>query len=145
MYAINEGSLPLDVPGTWEDQSIHVLRLPGDGQATASLVITRDVLPVGMALPAYVDAETERLRTALPGFELHRRVPIAWPDMTGEALLTRWQSAEGPMDQVLCCRPGIGRRLLVFTATHPTPFPEPIYDALLRAIAGFRPREAPAA
>lgn len=141
VYAINEGTLPLDVPGTWEDQTIHVLRVPGDGRATASLIITRETLPIGMEASDYVQAEIGRLQTTLPGFELHGRVPVAWADMTGEALLTRWQSAEGLMDQILTSRPGQGRRLLIFTATHPTPFPKPAYEALMAAIAGFLPRE----
>ena len=141
VYALNEGTLPLDVPATWEDQTIHVLRLPGDGRATASLVITRETLPVGMEVADYMQAEVGRLQSTLPGFELHGRVPVAWADVTGEALLTRWRSAEGPMDQILTCRRVHGRRLLIFTATHPTPFPTPAYEALMAAIAGFVPRE----
>ena len=143
-YAINEGTLPLDVPGTWEDQTIHVLRLPGDGRAAASLVITRETLPVGMEVSDYMQAEIARLHETLPGFELHGRAPVAWPDVTGEAMLMRWRSAEGPMDQVVTCRRAQGRRLLIFTATHPTPFPAPTYQALMTAIAGFQPRERPA-
>jgi hypothetical protein len=141
VYDVNEGTLPLDVPGIWEDQTIHVLRLPGDGRATASLVITREILPVGMEVGGYMQSEIVRLQATLPGFELHGRVPVAWVDVTGEALLTRWQSSEGQMDQILTCRRTHGRRLLIFTATHPTPFPTPAYDALMAAIAGFVPRE----
>lgn len=140
LYAVNEGTLPLDVPGTWEDQTIHVLRLPGDGRATASLVLTRETLPVGMEVSDYMEAETVRLQNTLPGFELHGRVPVVWVDVTGEALLTRWQSAEGSMDQILTCRRVHGRRLLIFTATHPTPFPTSAYEAMMAAIAGFIPR-----
>jgi hypothetical protein len=141
IYRINEGTLPLDVPGTWEDHTIHVLRLPGDGQATASLVISRETLPVGMEVADYTQAELARLAQTLPGFELHRRIAIQWPDMRGEALLTRWRSADGLMDQILACRRSHGRRLLIFTATHPTPFPGPVFDVLLGAITGFVPRE----
>ncbi|WP_083671934.1 DcrB-related protein [Sphingomonas montana] len=142
LYAINEGTLPLDVPGTWEDQTIHVLRVPGAGRATASLVITRETLPVGMEVGDYMRAETGRLQATLPEFTLHGRVPVAWPDVTGEALLTRWRSTEGTMDQILTCRRANGRRLLIFTATHPTPFPTPVYDVVMAAIAGFVPRES---
>ncbi|MBO0664573.1 DUF1795 domain-containing protein [Jiella sp. MQZ9-1] len=141
IYAINEGLLPLDVPGTWEDQTIHVLRIPGDGRATASLIITRETLPMGMEINDFVQAELDRLRTTLPEFELHGRVPLTWSDVTGEALLTRWRSAEGLMDQVLTCRRAYGRRLLIFTATHPAPFPTPAYEAVMASIAGFKPRE----
>lgn len=140
-YLMNEGALALDVPGTWEDQTIHVLRLPGEGQAAASLVVTRELLPVGMDVDAYQARELDRLRTTLPEFELRGRVPVAWPDRPGEALLTRWRAEPGPMDQITAARRTVGRRLLIFTATHPSPMPAAAYDSLLAAIAGFRPRE----
>ena len=47
VYAINEKLLPLDRPGTWKDQTIHVLRPPAMEGATASLSqakLERDVL-----------------------------------------------------------------------------------------------------
>ena len=141
-FHLNEGSLPLEVPGVWEDKTIHVLRLPGDGHAVASLVITREALPLGLDLEAYVRAELERLKSSLPEFVLVDRVPLAWSDTVGEALLTRWRSSEGPMDQIVACREVTGRRLLIFTATHPKPMPGGAYEALMKAIAGFEPREA---
>ena len=56
--------------------------------------------------------------------------------------MTRWRADEGVMDQIVCCRQADGRRLIIFTATHPSPMPAPTYNALVAAIAGFRPREA---
>lgn len=140
LYAINEGTLPLDVPGTWEDQTIHALRVLGEGRAAVSLVITRQSLPIGMEVADYAEAQVAELQRTLPGFELHGRVPMPWRDVTGEALLTRWHSEEGPMDQVIVCRQVGGPRLLIFTATHPTPFPTPTYEAVMAAIQGFVPR-----
>ena len=139
-FHLNEGSLPLDVPEVWEDKTIHVLRLPGDGHAAASLVITREALPLGMDVEDYVGAELDRLKATLPEFALVDRVPVAWSDVAGEALLTRWRSSEGPMDQIIACRRSQGRRLLIFTATHPKPMPSAAYEALMKAITGFEPR-----
>ncbi len=139
-FHLNEGSLPLDVPGVWEDKTIHVLRLPGDGHAAASLVITREALPLGMEVDDYVRAEITRLQATLPEFVLVDRAPLAWSDAPGEALLTRWRSSEGVMDQIVACRRVHGRRLLIFTATHPKPMPGAAYEALMAAIAGFEPR-----
>lgn len=144
VYRINEGTLPLDVPGVWEDQTLHVLRLPGDGQASTSLVITRETLPVGVEVDAYVHAEVDRLREALPEFALMGTAPVAWADAPGEAVLTRWRAKDGLMDQITACRKVEGRRVLIFTATHPSPMAGPTYQALLGAIAGFRPHEPPA-
>lgn len=140
-FHMNEGSLPLDVPGTWEDKTMHVLRLPGHGHAAASLVVTREVLPLGQDVPGYVSAELGRMAGILPEFREMGRLPIAWPDRAGEAIMTRWRSDEGVMDQIVCCRHGQGRRLLIFTATHPSPMPAPVYHALIAAIGGFRPRQ----
>ena len=140
-YQLNEGELDLDVPAHWNDETIHVLRLPGDGKAVASLVITREALPLGMAVEDYVRSEMERLRTALPEFVEVGSTPIAWPDVTGQAMLTRWRSSEGLMDQIIACRRSNGRRLLIFTATHVAPMPGVAYEALVTAIASFRPRE----
>lgn len=140
LFHLNEGSMPLDVPGVWEDKTIHVLRLPGDGHAAASLVVTREALPLGMEVPDYVEAEMKRLATTLPDFAQMGRVPIEWEDVRGEAIMTRWRSSEGLMDQIVACRRANGRRLLIFTATHPSPMPTATYRAMIAGIAGFRPR-----
>jgi hypothetical protein len=139
-FHMNEGTLPLDVPGTWEDKTIHVLRLPGHGHAAASLVVTREMLPLGQDVPGYITAELKRMADVLPDFQEMGRLPITWPDQTGEAIMTRWHSDEGVMDQIVCCRQTEGRRLIIFTATHPSPMPGPTYHSLMAAIAGFRPR-----
>lgn len=141
-FRLNEGTLPLDVPGVWEDQTIHVLRLPGHGGATASLVVTRELLPVGQSPAEYQRRELERLRTTLPEFELRGRVPVDWPGRPGEALLTRWRAEPGVMDQITALWHVEGRRALIFTATHPSPMPSAAYETMLSAIAGFRPHPA---
>ncbi len=142
VFHLNEGALPIDVPGTWEDRTIHVLRLPGHGHAAASLVITREDLPLGMEVSDYVEAEVGRMGTALPELVVMGRVTIAWSDVPGEATMMRWRSPEGLMDQIIACRRSHGRRLLIFTATHPTPMPSGTHAALMAAITGFTPRPA---
>ncbi len=140
LFHLNEGALPLDVPGVWEDKTIHVLRLPGHGHAVASLVITRETLPLGADVGGYTRTELGRMQATLPEFVHMGRLAIPWPDMTGEANMLRWRSSEGMMDQIVACRPVDTRRLLIFTATHPTPMPADTHRALLAAITGFRPR-----
>lgn len=142
LFQFNEGTLPLDVPGEWEDHTLHILRLPGHGQATTSLVISHEQLPLGMDVVDYMRGEIARMRTTLPEFAVHGQVAINWSDTTGEMYLTRWRSPEGLMDQMSTCRRVNGRRLLIFTATHATPFPATSYQALLTAITGFVPRDA---
>ncbi len=139
-YRMNEGDLALDVPATWRDETLHVLRLPGDGQATASLVITREPLPLGMEVADYVAAELVRLRTTLPEFVQVGSASVAWPDIVTDAALTRWRSSDGLVDQITACRRANGQNLLIFTATHPAPMPAAAYEALLSAIISFIPR-----
>jgi hypothetical protein len=139
-YFMNEGSLPLDAPGVWEDQTLHVLRLPAEGQASASLVVSREVLPFGMEVEDYVRAELQRLKASLPEFTVVGWARVDWPDAPGEAVMTRWRTKEGPMDQITACRAVGGRRALIFTATHPSPMPQATYQAVLAVISGFRPR-----
>ncbi len=143
-YQFNEGELSLDVPAVWRDETLNVLRLPGDGQAAASLVITRELLPLGMDVADYVASELARLRTTLPDFVHVGSAPVAWSDEPGEATLTRWRSSEGLMDQITACRRAQGPHLLIFTATLAAPMPGAAYEALMAAIASFRPRAAPA-
>ncbi len=139
-YRMNEGDLTLDVPATWRDETLHVLRLPGEGQAVASLVVTREQLPLGMEVADYVAAELARLRTTLPEFIQVGSVALAWPDIAADAALTRWRSSEGLVDQITACRRADGVNLLIFTATHPAPMPAAAYEALLAAIGSFIPR-----
>lgn len=143
-YAIQEGDFPLGVPSPWEDQSVNVLRLAGDGHAAASLVVSRDMLPVGVTVTAYIEQELHRLKKDLPEFEVKGRTPVSWPDQQGQAILTRWRSESGQMDQVTACRVIAGQRILIFTATHASPMPTGVYQTVMTAISGFRPRSASA-
>ncbi|QDH17194.1 DcrB-related protein [Swingsia samuiensis] len=142
LYVFNEGSVPADVPGTWDDQTLNVLRIKGDEAHAASLVISRDTLPVGVELPDYIENEIIRLKETLQDFELKARLPVDWADGPGEALLTRWLSEEGSIDQVMACRLVSDRKILIFTATHVTPMPSGTYRTVMRIINGFRPRSS---
>lgn len=139
LYRINEGSFPAAVPADWEEQTVNVLRVPGHGHATASLVVTRETLPLGKDIAGYVQDQIRALARELPEFKLSATIPILYPDQKCEAICASWRSPEGPMEQVLCCV-GVGpRRVLIFTGTHPTPMPEPLRRQFVQIIAGFRP------
>lgn len=140
VFQFNEGTLPADVPGMWEDQSVNILRIRGDEAQASSLVISRELLPVGVGLADYVESEIARLKEHLKDFELKARLPVDWADGHGEALLTRWTSEEGSMDQVTACRLVDDRRILIFTATHASPMPSGTYRTVMGIISGFRPR-----
>ena len=79
IYVLNEGPLALDVSGVGEDTTLHALRLLWEGHAAASLVITREALPLGMEVADYNRAELVRLHTTLPGFALIDRKLLAHP------------------------------------------------------------------
>jgi hypothetical protein len=142
LYRINEGAFPAAVPSDWDDQTINVLRVPGHGHATASLVVTRETLPLGKDIAGYVQDQLRALAREMPDFKISATIPILYPDQRCEAVCASWQTPDGPMDQVLCCV-GVGpRRVLIFTGTHPSPMPEPLRRQLIQIIAGFRPHPA---
>lgn len=138
-YRLNEGTLPLAVPEDWEDHTINVLRVPGHGHAVTSLVVTRENLPLGKTIGAYVQDQMQRLKRELPGFQVIATIPILYPDQRCEAFSARWKSPDGPMEQVLCCVAIDGRRMVIFTGTNPAPMPEAMRRQILGIIAGFRP------
>jgi len=139
VYRLNEGTLPLAVPGDWEDQTIHVLRQPGHGHATPSLVVTRETLPLGITPEQFVRSEIQRLAKTLPEFVVRDTVTLLIAGQRCQAVMTRWRAKEGLMDQISCCIGCGGRRALIFTATCPSPMADAEHQTLLGIIAGFKP------
>lgn len=110
---------------------------PTGRKTAATLVITRDSLPDGVNLSGYIEGEVSKLKKALPQFTEKGRVPVEWSDFVGEAVSMRWRSDEGLIDQVIACREVFGNQVLLFTITHPAPFPSSVYSELIRVVSGF--------
>lgn len=143
-YHLHEGSLPLSIPGEWEDQSVNVLRLRGNEFGVTSLIISRDTLPPGQSIADFTEQELFRMAKHLKDFALKAQIPVEWADAPGTALLTRWRSDDiGLLDQITACRLAYGQTLLTFTATHLSPMPDGLYKIIMAAISGFCPRNLP--
>lgn len=59
----------LDVPQTWQDQSIVAFRLPpAPGGGDASFVLTKDAAKGGRPFAGYFDQQAEECRRSLPDY-----------------------------------------------------------------------------
>lgn len=64
----------LEVPDTWQDQSITIFKLPAVGSAKeASFIVTRDATQGASAFVDYVDNQMKSAEQQLPAFKLAQR------------------------------------------------------------------------
>jgi hypothetical protein len=71
-YRIQEADL--DIPDTWQDQSINIFKLPAVGGAKeASFVISRDASQGDAIFADYVDKQVKSAEQQLPEFKLVQR------------------------------------------------------------------------
>ncbi len=126
-------------PAGWVDRSIHTFVLD-DGNSTASLTVTRALVPAGVTPAAFVEGEIERLSHSLPDFAVSDRRAMAIEQGTTELVECRWRTEHGTVDQLIACLP-IEGGLLVFTGAAPAPMPGSIRNRLLGAIASAQTRE----
>lgn len=69
LYRIQEADL--EIPEAWQDQSIHIFRLPAVGSAKeASFVISRDAGQGDGSFAEYVANQLKSAEQQLPGFKL---------------------------------------------------------------------------
>ena len=69
LYRIQEADL--DIPPTWQDQSINIFKLPAVGGAKeASFVISRDAGQGDALFADYIAAQLKSAEQQLPGFKL---------------------------------------------------------------------------
>lgn len=70
-YRIQEADL--EIPDTWQDQSINIFKLPAVGPAKeASFVISRDTTQGDAPFAEYVDRQLKSAEQQLPGFKIGR-------------------------------------------------------------------------
>lgn len=93
-YAINEGMF--QIPDGWEDKTVTLLSYPaGSAKPAASVTVTRERLPgPPPTLKAYVDAQLEKLATALGSFHLLQRTQIELDGQPTECMEFTWKTPE---------------------------------------------------
>ena len=113
MYRINEGTIVL--PESWQDRTIIVVSssLTGPG---ATLTITRDDMPWGMAFGEYVEDQGKQAAQALKNFEILGRRDLVIDQRAAIELECRWVAAQGRVHQLITTVQD-GTRVLVLTAS----------------------------
>jgi hypothetical protein len=75
LFVANE--IRFEAPETWIDASVLSLVSPEEGPFRANVLVTRDSLPDGETLDAYVDAQQAELRKKLKAFASIKRETTA--------------------------------------------------------------------
>lgn len=82
----------LEVPDSWQDQSITIFKLPAVGSAKeASFIITRDASQGGTAFVDYVDNQINSAQQQLPAFKLIQRWDMVLHGHAATLLDYSWQ------------------------------------------------------
>ncbi len=89
-YRIQEADL--EIPETWQDQSINIFKLPATGNAKeASFVISRDATQGDSTFVEYIDRQVKSAEQQLPGFKLIQRWDMVLHGHTATLLDYTWQ------------------------------------------------------
>lgn len=89
-YRVNEADLQL--PASWQDQSINIFKLPASGPAQeASFVISRDPSQGETPFADYITAQIDGAQKQLPGFKLILRGDFLLHGHAASRLDYSWQ------------------------------------------------------
>ncbi len=105
-----------DLDASWIDETTHVLRRAGAGEAAESLIVHRDPESPGLTGAQYAERQHALLAASLPGFTLQRSVPYRLDARDAHELAFHWTTPNGPIEQVQVHVPGPDGMIL-FTAT----------------------------
>ncbi|BCG24806.1 DcrB-related protein [Pseudomonas tohonis] len=137
LYRLHEADL--DIPDSWQDQSINIFKLPATGPAKeASFVISRDPSKGDAPFADYIAQQLSNARQQLPGFALIKQWDINIQGSPAVLLDYTWQR-EGR--QLMLRQVFIEHRALVLIATLTTtpqdlPYHEPAWK---QAMQTFKP------
>lgn len=132
-YRMQEGCLTLD--GEWQDKSVNVLVPQGLPQGM-NLVVSRDVLPLGMGLPDYLQQQKKVFRDELADFRF-RMEEVAEIDGRPASLLEFEWDNQGSLVHQLMAVVQEKERILSLTATAPGGMDDSVREVMLTAIKSF--------
>lgn len=117
MYHFNEGSL--DLPESWNDQTINIVSSAGPMEVGLTITMTRDQIPWGMEFDEYVEDQISQVTEALTDFTLLGRRPVVAGRNPAVEIECRWKAKTGFMHQIITTVQVSESRALVLTASHP--------------------------
>lgn len=141
-YRLQEGSLDLD--GDWQDRSVTLLVPTGLAEGV-NLVVTRDLLALGLSLDDHLARQMMTMRREMPSFTLLEDSSAELDGRPARLVEFRWVRGGAPLYQMVLVAADEGR-LLNFTASAPGGAADAATrKALWRAISSFKFAPAPEA
>ncbi|SDS43877.1 hypothetical protein SAMN05216598_1596 [Pseudomonas asplenii] len=134
-YRLQEADL--DIPETWQDQSLNIFKLPAVGGAReASFVISRDPSRGDTPFVDYVEAQLKSAEQQLPGFSLIKRWDFVLSEHAAVLLDYSWQreGRELMLRQVFIDRKPVGLIATLTTTPNDLVYHEPAWKAALQTL-----------
>lgn len=132
-YRMQEGCLTLD--GEWQDKSVNVL-VPQGLPKGMNLVVSRDVLPLGMGLLDYLQQQKKVFRDELSAFRFRMEEPAEIDGRPATLLEFEWDN-QGSLVHQLMAVVQEKERILSLTATAPGGMDDSVREVMLAAIKSF--------
>ena len=135
LYRLQEADL--DIPDSWQDQSINIFKLPAVGGAKeASFVISRDPSRGDTLFSDYVDGQLASAEQQLPGFSLIQRWNFLLHDHAAVLLDYSWQreGRELMLRQVFIDRQPVGLITTLTTTPNDLVYHEPAWKVAMHTL-----------
>lgn len=132
-YRMQEGCLTLD--GEWQDKSVNVL-VPQGLPKGMNLVVSRDVLPLGMGLSDYLQQQKKVFRDELADFRFRMEETAEIDGLPASLLEFEWDN-QGSLVHQLMAVVQEKERILSLTATAPGGMDDAVREVMLAAIKSF--------
>lgn len=132
-YRMQEGCLTLD--GEWQDKSVNVLVPRGLPQGM-NLVVSRDMLPLGMGLADYLQQQKKVFRDELADFRFRMEEAAVIDGRPASLLEFEWDN-QGSLVHQLMAVVQEKERILSLTATAPGGMDDAVREVMLAAIKSF--------
>lgn len=134
LYRLHEADL--DIPDSWQDQSINIFKLPAVGGAKeASFVISRDSSRGDTPFNDYVEQQLASAEQQLPGFKMIKRWDFILHEHAAVLLDYTWQreGRELMLRQVFIDRQPVGLITTLTTTPGDLVFHEPAWKAAMHS------------
>ncbi|NVZ63199.1 DcrB-related protein [Pseudomonas gingeri] len=134
-YRLQEADL--EIPDTWQDQSINIFKLPAVGGAReASFVISRDPSRADAVFADYVAAQLKSAEQQLPGFNLVKRWDFVLHEHAAALLDYSWQreGRELMLRQVFIDRKPVVLITTLTTTPDDLVYHEPAWKAAMQSL-----------
>ena len=135
LYQMHEGYLSLE--GDWQDQTSNVLVPQGMDTTGVNLVVSRDIMPMGMMFEDYMRQQKNNFRKELPGFVIEEDSAIEIDGTPARFLEFTWKYQGRKLRQVICVM-HIEEKILSLTGSIPGGEDEKARESLLNAIKSFK-------